>query len=85
MDAATQQDIDRLREDLGKTWADVRDSLRRHEENDDFRFSAVTDKVQAIEKLFAQWSGALGIAKWALGLGIPTIVGLLATHLVRHW
>jgi len=84
-EAATQLDIDRLRDDMGRTWADVRDSLKRHEDADDTRFLALTKQVVSMEKLFATWTGALAVAKWTLGLGMPTIVGLLITHLVRHW
>lgn len=85
MEPATQQDIDRLRDDFGKTWADMRDTIRRHDDSDTLRFGEIIEKVQTIEKLFAAWSGALGISKWALGLGIPSIVGLLITHVLRHW
>ncbi len=89
---ATAQDIEYLRADIGvlrKTVddakADTRDRLNRHSDEDDRRFGLLNDKIQEVEKLFAEWTGALGIAKWALGLGIPAIVGLLVTHLVRHW
>jgi hypothetical protein len=85
VETATQQDIDRLREDIGRTWADIRDVHQRHEDNDERRFSDMTEKISRVEKLFAEWSGALGISKWALGLGIPSIVGLLITHVLRHW
>ena len=85
MGAATQQDIDRLRDDMGKTWADVRDSIHRHEDSDAERFNAMTNEIHAVQTTFAEWSGALSISKWALGLGIPTIIGLIATHLIRHW
>ena len=89
---ATTQDIEYLRGDIGvlrkgvdDLKADTRDRFNRHSDEDDKRFGAMTEKVQNIEKLFAGWTATLEIAKWALGLGIPTIVGLLATHLIRHW
>lgn len=92
MEPATTQDIEYLRGDIGvlrkgvdDLKADTRDRLNRHSDEDDHRFGMLTEKIQEVEKLFAEWTGALGIAKWALGLGIPAIVGLLATHLFRHW
>lgn len=92
MDAATQQDIDRLRQDIGKGWADQRDRLTQHDADDKGEFRAVRseiglirEEVSSLRDIVKEWTGALGISKWALGLGIPAIIGLLLTHVARHW
>ena len=92
MESASQQDIDRLRDDLGKGWADQRDRLTQHADEDRNEFRAVRAELGLVRQdlgvlrdIVKEWTGALGISKWALGLGIPAILGALITHIVRHW
>lgn len=71
---------------------DLKNDLHRHQDEDrvDFadvrtRIEGVRSDVGALKELISQWSGALGLAKWSLGLGIPAILGAAVTHVVRHW
>lgn len=84
METATQQDIDRLRDDLGKTWADFRDRLERHEKLDDEREIRMSDEVKGTVAQINQWSGAVRISAWLLALILPTILGLLIADIAKH-
>lgn len=77
MDAATQQDIDRLRQDIGTKWADMRDALKsltdihvRHEADDDRRFAVQTEQISGLKAHQDEARGSLGLIKWLLiGIG----------------
>lgn len=59
---------------IRSTLKELRDDFKEHLEDD-----------RAVWKQVEQWSGALGIAKWVLGLGVPAILAALVAHVVRHW
>lgn len=71
---ATTQDFENLRNDL-----------HRHQDQDREDFSDMRSDIQRIEGAIAEWTGAFMLAKWALGLGIPAILGVLIAHVVKHW
>ena len=90
--AATQLDIEHVREDIAifrkavdDRFVDVRDRQTRHSDEDDRRFNEVRDQIAAQNKTLAEWTGALRISKWVLGICLPAILGVLIVHLARHW
>ena len=73
--------FDNDREDFN----DVRRRLDKVDEVMTLKFQSVKDEINGLSGQLMQWSGALGLAKWARGLGIPAILGAIVTHVVRHW
>lgn len=65
--------------------ANIREDLRRHEDQDREDFADVRKSLTALTSSMSEWSGALKLAKWVLGLGVPAILAALITDIVRHW
>lgn len=71
---------------------DLKNDLHRHQDEDrvDFadvrgRIDGVRSELESLRRMISAWSGALGLAKWSMGLGVPCILGAIVTHVVRHW
>lgn len=63
----------------------LREEFRTHEQNDRHDFAELRRDIATIINDLSQWRGAMVLAKWALGLGVPSILGAVITHVVRHW
>lgn len=64
---------------------DLREDFRTHLSQDREDFAQVRAALNGVEAEISRWSGAFGLAKWSLGLGVPAILGALLAHVVRHW
>ena len=85
MDPITRDEFSALGKRIDELKADTRDAINIHADDDRREFSDVRQRLGNVEKILAEWTGALSISKWALGLGIPAILGAVVTHVVRHW
>ena len=83
--AILRDDLHRHQDEDREIFQQVREQQRSDMLDVRTRMDDLTQAMQAIREDFSAWSGAIGMAKWALGLGIPAILGALITHVVRHW
>ncbi len=70
----------------------LRNDLHRHQDDDreDFkdlrlRTQGLKDDISKLTSAMAEWTGALGLAKWSLGLGVPCILAAVVANVIRHW
>lgn len=63
----------------------LRQEFRIHEQNDRNDFAELRRDIAKIINDLSQWRGAMVLAKWAMGVGIPSILGAVVAHVVRHW
>lgn len=73
-ESGTLRAIDRIQTTL---------DLHCAEDRDEFRL--VREQGAAVTKTLSEWSGAMQLMKWSLGLGIPAILGAVLAFVVRHW
>lgn len=77
MEEAVGVALEGIGRDIGGVRVEIRDmrsEFREHVEDDKKIWNEVT-----------QWSGALRLAAWSLGLGIPSILAAVLVNLARHW
>lgn len=67
-------ELHRLQDKQEREITEMRDKLYRAEQ-----------ETQKLKIEISEWSGGLQLAKWAMGLGIPGILGAVIAHVVRHW
>lgn len=77
MDEAVQEAMNGLRIEVGQVRHDI------SEMRDDFKLHVGEDKEVWAQVI--KWSGAISLAAWVLGLGVPAILGVLIVHVAKHW
>ena len=71
---ATKEEVDHVLNDL-----------HRHQDQDRQDIGMLRESVQRIDTTIAGFTGCINLIRWAIGIGVPTIVALLAAHTMRHW
>jgi hypothetical protein len=60
----------------------LENELHRHQDDDREDFRIVRNEIADVRSAFDRVAGGIEFSKWALGLGLPAIIGLLLSLLI---